>query len=470
MSDYPSPRYPKLRRPKSVEELMPKARNIVNQVSDKSMMLNFMSLKPDLKVKKGDKILFIVLSEYDTICIEAVCEALRENGALVDLLTLDSTPVAPPEELASHEAIAIDKDEGDYNYYYTGICNLLRPSTAKEMVKTNKYDVVIGGLAGPRVELPISWHKFNFVSLEDFAGPMFNTPLELISLINQKAWEQIMSCEKLRLVDPEGTDVSWTNYKDGRPLMENHLPARPMYVGNNFGSRDDCKGVIAGTLNHLCAFPHLKAYLENGQVVELEGGGIYGDIWREKLKKYRNVKFPPQPTPSKDNAWAPTGPKYELKDPGFFWFMECAIGTIPGAFRLPREGMFKCFGNFIHDRWRTGYIHNGFGAFAMSQREMMEAGLPWTHTHIHCVFATLTGITSKGEDVVIIDKGHLTALDNKEVNKLASKHGDPDKLLTETWFPAMPGINAPGDYMKDYGKDPISWIKKETMANPVWID
>ena len=25
----------------------------------------------------------------------------------------------------------------------------------------------------------------------------------------------------------------------------------------------------------------------------------------------------------------------------------------------------------------------------------------------------------------------------------------------------MPGINAPGDYMQDYGRDPVSYIKKE---------
>jgi len=72
--------------------------------------------------------------------------------------------------------------------------------------------------------------------------------------------------------------------------------------------------------------------------------------------------------------------------------------------------------------------------------------------------------------VVIIDKGHLTALDDDEVRSLAAEYGDPDELLTEAWFPAIPGINVPGDYMQDYARDPVSWIKKETLEHPVWTD
>jgi hypothetical protein len=29
----------------------------------------------------------------------------------------------------------------------------------------------------------------------------------------------------------------------------------------------------------------------------------------------------------------------------------------------------------------------------------------------------------------------------------------------------MPGINAPGNYMEEYGKDPVSYIKKEISEN-----
>jgi hypothetical protein len=36
--------------------------------------------------------------------------------------------------------------------------------------------------------------------------------------------------------------------------------------------------------------------------------------------------------------------------------------------------------------------------------------------------------------------------------------GNPDELLKEKWIPRYPGINMPGDYMKDYASDPYNWI------------
>jgi len=39
----------------------------------------------------------------------------------------------------------------------------------------------------------------------------------------------------------------------------------------------------------------------------------------------------------------------------------------------------------------------------------------------------------------------------------------PNGLPNVAWFPAIPGINVPGDYMGVYAKDPISWIKQETF-------
>jgi hypothetical protein len=51
------------------------------------------------------------------------------------------------------------------------------------------------------------------------------------------------------------------------------------------------------------------------------------------------------------------------------------------------------------------------------------------------------------------------------VRQVAAKYGNPDEILREAWIPAMPGINVPGNYMEDYGKDPVSFIKKEITDN-----
>lgn len=61
--------------------------------------------------------------------------------------------------------------------------------------------------------------------------------------------------------------------------------------------------------------------------------------------------------------------------------------------------------------------------------------------------------STTGEWVTIVDKGHLTALDNPEVRALAAKYGNADRLLSEDWVPEIPGINARGRY-EDYARDP----------------
>jgi len=52
----------------------------------------------------------------------------------------------------------------------------------------------------------------------------------------------------------------------------------------------------------------------------------------------------------------------------------------------------------------------------------------------------------------------MTFMDDPEVRKIAAKYGDPDEFLREKWIPPIPGINVPGDYMKDYGTDPYAYI------------
>ena len=51
-------------------------------------------------------------------------------------------------------------------------------------------------------------------------------------------------------------------------------------------------------------------------------------------------------------------------------------------------------------------------------------------------------------------------LDEPDVVRLALTLGDP-QLLEYDWIPAVPGINYPGDYLRDYASDPISWIKRD---------
>ena len=239
-----------------------------------------------------------------------------------------------------------------------------------------------------------------------------------------------------------------------------HEFGKPLNI--NYGGHADCTGVIAGTLNHTGAFPHIKALLKNDLVVTVEGGGKYGDAWREKIEELNKIEFP-----ELDAAFTPKrGRTYKLPGPGFFWFWEMAVGTVPGAFRLKKEGEFRMFANLLHDRMRSGYVHNGIGAPIAPEKIFTKANIPWTHVHIHCMFATIEGRAKDGSKVKIVDKGHLTALDDQRVREAASKYGNPDDLLKEAWIPAVPGINAEGDYWKDYAGNPEQWIRKESRMLP----
>jgi hypothetical protein len=451
---------------------MPRARELVFQASDKphSEAKATYPLRPAFAVKPGEKVLFVAKSESDPMIIEAMSRAFRERGARIDVVLMDLTPLAPPEEWPAHEAISLGKEEDDneYSYIYTKSYYYIRWPTVRAMVESEKYDSVIAGFAGP---LPLDyvagvpWRFFRYHALENWVSPAMNVPSDVLQLISEKTHAKVLACEEERLTDPEGTDVKWTNYGlDKRAFMANHIWARPPHIGYGFGGKDDCTGIVAGTWNHVGVYPHVKAYIEGGQVVKVEGGGKYGEAWREKLEEYRNVKLPPL---SLDMGMSP---EYEISEPGLFWFHECAIGTVPGLVPAQKELLGETYNNISQTLVRAGHIHCGFGASILSQEQVSKAGLPFPHVHIHLWFSTLEGRTKNGETVTIIDKGHLTALDDPEVRSLASRYGDPDELLKLAWIPAIPGINLPGDYMKDYGQDPLSWWRRQVVEHPIWID
>jgi len=47
-----------------------------------------------------------------------------------------------------------------------------------------------------------------------------------------------------------------------------------------------------------------------------------------------------------------------------------------------------------------------------------------------------------------------------DVVRLAETLGGQE-LLEYDWIPAVPGINYPGDYQRDYAQDPVAWIERE---------
>ena len=421
---------------------------------------------PRYNIRAGEKVLLVALTEFDPIVVKGYKEAIMGLGGRVDLYTIDSTPEVPPDQIAVKEAEGIEP-LGEDEVVYTRMTNLLNPKVVSRLVESEHYDLVISGTAGPLPRVPYRWARMEYISQEEFASPQAEFPAELQMLIDRKVYEAVRSCETGRITDPEGTDISFTNYDDKRPMALAHEYGKPLNIG--FNGVEDCTGVIAGTLNHLGAFPNCRAYLKNGLVVKVEGGGRYGEVWREKIEKYNGISFPEFPARTDMRLPDMSAPRIRMPGPGFFWYWECAIGTIPGVFRLQEEGQLKHFANFLHDRKRAGYLHHGFGGSNNSAPSLMAAGLPWTHVHLHNMFPTYEGKAKDGSLVKVIEKGHLTALDDPEVRALAARWGDPDKLLSETWIPAVPGINVEGTY-GEYAADPSRWIRREAERHPILLD
>ncbi len=73
--------------------------------------------------------------------------------------------------------------------------------------------------------------------------------------------------------------------------------------------------------------------------------------------------------------------------------------------------------------------------------------------------ATLVVETASGE-VPVIERGRLAAYDDPDVRDLASRYGDPDRLLRDDWVPDIPGITVDGSY-EAYAADPGRWVYRD---------
>ncbi len=300
-------------------------------------------------------------------------------------------------------------------------------------------------------------------------------PSDLWLLLEEKTIEPLAFVDKVNITDPEGTDASfdlteeqanrWARgvYERGHLLMYLDCASGqfPSSV-TNFPERykewiprepaGAINGVVAGTTGHHGGFfPRMEVHYKDGYIKEVRGGGVFGDMLREFLQYPR----------SNDLVY----PFYSPQHPGFWRLFEIAVCTHPKYYRTP-EDLYHYGAGEYH---RSGVVHWGIGADILNGppevlqkwREFgVKYNVPIGHDfHIQNYFTTYR-VHLRHIDmwVTLVDKGHLTALDDPQVRALASRYGDPDRLLTEDWIPEMPGINVPGSYT-DYAADPWKYVK-----------
>jgi hypothetical protein len=446
MQGFPEPRYPVIRKNPSDEEILSVARHLANSKEYRSNKVGFSAYG---KVKEGDRVLLVADNLYDPRVVDSITEALREKGAKVDLLITDVGPDRQVNELDEIDFFICKSGEAE------GRERELRLEVvwAWELAKRRNYDLLIQGAGGASAPGLNRHSGIPWPTVETFVSETTLFPSELNELINQVAWDMIWKegrGGRVHLTDPEGTDLTWTLWDEYYERPNAYGFAEIPRLGHLFGhpispliEAQDDEGVLAGTTNHTGKpFPYIRILLKQGAVYKIEGGGKYGDAWRELLDETSDIHYPGRPRP------------------GLFWLEEVAIGTHPKVFR-PTNFLWRSSWMGMWERFRSGIIHVGLGTHGEDEEWGRKTKNIYGHIHVHLLFPTYEITKRDGQKIKVIDKGHLTALDHPIVRQAASKYGDPNKILSEAWIPSIPGINVKGDYTEDYAKDPVSWIRKE---------
>ena len=340
----------------------------------------------------------------------------------------------------------------------------------------------IGGGTGLRRAMYPMQEKFlgTFVidNIWALQSQMTNYPGDVWQLAEEQMLEPLVYAERLEITDPEGTNL-WADltpdmaerWSQGA-YQRGHLYMFPNQATGRFGysfveypgfqqkwlPREPItliNGTIAGTQGHGGFFPRWEVIFKDGFIADVKGGGAQGVA----LKEFLNY-------PGLNDRIYP----YH-KTPGFWYLYEIAVGSHPKAFRSPQD--LLATGDTLPERARSGVMHWGLGIRLWHDPDApteskvwadfsKKYNVPFDHGwHTHTYFTTYKlRLRNADKWVTLLDKGRMTSLDDPEVRALASRYGDPDYMLAEDWIPEVPGINAPGDYLKDYAQKPGEYSLK----------
>ena len=143
-------------------------------------------------------------------------------------------------------------------------------------------------------------------------------PYELLKAIDDCTWNKVRSGKRMRITDPEGTDIEFTNH-DGyydrhrqnynwdlinqtwsdnphfaKTYLPGHITGRPWIF---LPGKEDGNGVIAGTTNHIAPVDWTQLIIVDSKVVQINEGGEFGDKLRALMTETANVQYPGMPSP-----------------------------------------------------------------------------------------------------------------------------------------------------------------------------
>jgi hypothetical protein len=463
---YPAPIAPHYKEPKNLEDCLPQARALVNTRHGRTAMG---------PVEKGERILIITSPDQNEYVKEASTMAFKEAGA-------KEVKFLCPGELTGEKERIFNVEDGweEVQMLAEGIASG-SPETAdlasgmnvgkplyEYLKKTGGYTKLFWDIGGRSQKVSVLKEYGKIFR----ANWLFNNWEEFLS----RAWtfpnELTLEIER-RLTDPEGTFLEFPLSADDAKRWQmaawspGHLFMDPLQATVMESMQatltktrspeiapvfPDINGVLAGTSNHRGFIPRMELHIEHGRLVEVKGGGKYGDNIREIMDKYKNIQWPGYP------------------GKGYFWFCDAALCTMVKAFRRSSD-IFNSYWGFpnIAERNRAGVFHLGIGSRRHFKEHLgyaKENNLPSGHIHVHNYFVTYE-IKLRGSEnwYKIVDKGFPVAMRDPDIRAIAFKYGDPEELLRFDWVPPLPGINCDGEYLKDYAPDPVSYLKKRMADN-----
>jgi hypothetical protein len=442
------PRCPPYREYSSVDQLLPYLDAVARRPYNQGLHAAW-DLKP------GERVQLRVDNWHDPLVVQACKKIFEKYQVTYEILMVDKGPIPQWE---GHDEV---------EYYLRRTKELAEwMDTWDTYSREGKYDKLLWGYGGPvLVDTHMKIQRMPFITPELLCTPAHTMPWELIHAIDEWVWAEVCASKRIRITDPEGTDLVYSNhdgyYDPGRKKL-NHALVSETWAGNvGFGQTylpghilgrpwvylpglEDGEGVIAGTSNHIAPVPWTQLVVKGSKITAIHEGGLFG----EKLRRLK--------AETDDHQY----PGFNGK--GLFHWWEASIGTNPHIHR-PRKDFPSGWLNCLYERQRSGVIHIGFGTIisSMDERRAAKMGLPVGHWHLHLYFPTMVGETAGGQKIEIIKDGRLRALDAPEIRAIAAKYGDPDLMLEESWIPAIPGLNVKGDYETHYARDPMKWVKSE---------
>lgn len=473
---YPKPVYPRYLVKPSKQKLLEAARIAVRQVYGRA---------PFGKLQRGQTVHVFLQWAQDPQVWEAVKTAWAERGVTAVAIppwTLTGLTEAEYKEWGKTNLVHGKDGWKEIGVFEPAYMDFLPENLKKEFGKQLSdyfiwpnigayfdkhpeikfYFAGIGGrgaaanAAGPRHKDKIQLGNWIYESPQELLSKFAGFPGDVWNLIDDRMVAPIPHVSEGTFTDPEGTDLHWvltpeqTKFWAEQTGIEGHLNVYPPAIEATWK-----KGIIRAGANHTGFQPTMTVHLsEHGRVVRVEGGGKTGDIFRMLMShpKFKDVQFPTSP------------------EPGYWYLMQDGFGTNPKAVRdveYLKNGT-QTWANMA-ERNRAGVQHFSYSHPASRRMDPEDVayananGLPLKHTmHMHVYFPTVRyKLADTGEWITMTDKGILSPLSDPEVRALASKYGDPNLLLRYEWIPEIPGINAPGDYEKDYAADPWGHIMKE---------